>query len=53
MTRVSYVTCLIFPSLTQVHDDLGGASVQGVEISTVILIQTFGGEVINTAQSVH
>merc|ERR1711963_180874 len=41
------------PRLTQVHDDLGGARVQGVEIRSVILVKTLGGEVFNASESVH
>ena len=47
------ITCLVFPRLTQVHDDLGGARVQGVEIRSVILVKTLGGEVVNASESVH
>ena len=47
------ITCLVFPRLTQVHDDLGGSRVQGVEIRSVILVKTLGGEVVNASESVH
>jgi len=44
---------LVLPSLAQVHDDLRGAGVQGVEVGPVILVQALGGEVIDTPQPVH
>ena len=44
---------LVLPGLAQVHDDLRGAGVQGVEVGPVILVQALGGEVVNTPQSVH
>ena len=47
------ITCLVLPRLTQVHDHLGGARVQCVEVRSVIFIQTFGGKVVNTPKTVH
>ena len=44
---------LVLPGLAQVHDDLRGAGVQGVEVGPVILVQALGGEVIDTPQPVH
>ena len=44
---------LVLPSLAQVHDNLRGAGVQGVEVGPVILVQALGGEVIDTPQPVH
>ena len=41
------------PGLTEIHDDLGGAGVEGVKIGSVVSIQARGREVIDTAQSVH
>ena len=47
------VLCLVLPGLAQVHDDLRGPGVQGVEVGSVILVQTLCGEVINAPQAVH
>ena len=47
------VLCLVLPGLAQVHDDLRGPGIQGVEVGSVILVQTLCGEVINAPQSVH
>ena len=47
------ITCLVLPRLTQVHDHLGGARVQRVEIRSVVLVQTFGSEVVNASKTVH
>ena len=47
------LTCLILSSLTEVHDDLGGAGVEGVEVRSVVIVQARGREVIDTPQSVH
>ena len=47
------LACLILPSLTQIHYDLSGASVQGVKIRSVVIVQAGAGEVIDTAQSRH
>ena len=47
------LTCLVLPLLAEVHDDLGGASVEGVEVGPVLCLQALRGEVVNTAQTVH
>ena len=44
---------LVLPGLAEVHNDLRGAGVQGVEVGPVILVQALGGEVINAPQPVH
>ena len=47
------LTCLILAGLTEIHDDLGGAGVEGVEIRSVVIIQARRREVVDTPQSVH
>ena len=47
------ITCLVLPGLTKIHDHLGGAGVQRVEVRSMVFIQTFGSEVVNTPKTVH
>lgn len=46
-------TCLIIPLLTEVHDDLGGPRVEGVEVGPVLRLQALGGEVVYAPEPVH
>ena len=52
-TLVQGLTSLVLPLLAQVHDDLGGSLVQGVEVVPVLHVEAAVGELVDAAEAVH
>ena len=50
---ISLGTCLVLSLLAEVHNDLGGAGVEGVEVGPMLRLQTLGGEVVDAPQAIH